>query len=1035
MSYKTRKRIWPLAAVIGVVAMLVVLGAIALPMSTVQAQPAPPPPIAPLAPTVEATAASATSIMVSWTPALLFASANTGYDVQRKSGGGAWTDVLIATTAMSHTDTGLMPGTEYTYQVRANNAQGAGAWSVEMSATTASAAVDAPMGVSAVHGGGAGQVVVEWTTSADVDSYEVTYSEIGGTAMTDSMDATSPHIITGLMAQTVYEVCVIAVVGSDKSVPACDTATTSRYLLTFDLRQFGSPNRTDEQNIVIPETPGATVTLRATVWVPDPIASSDETDTVAVRFMSDPADVTVTTANLLAVSENSIDDGELTIRPRDGDKRSFQISFDCVQDPTVLTVSIYDDEVQLVERGTITISCGVPDPEPGLGRTDESDAFSVVSYGDWEYDDVTDGFILDVSNGNPHLVNAHPHIETGLLSRDEPVVHELYTLGVSDKEMLKNLYNGSPRRAKEDPDNLLTRQEKNAYVEEGQRTVEVLTGQPNVQLTVTSMKSGPVYIRFLDSDMKPFGTDVDEESMWRGADVVGLDSQGRLELNNQEMELSKALALAYDQYNIVTPGAIPGQRADNSYLSGKDGTYNQGAFRFMNPCPSVGHHFYVEVYEPTGKYLRTTEKIDCVRSPKPGPTGLEFTIDSQEPGEGVLRFEPARNSVSHTVLLIDASNRNIVEEVEDAVSPVMFNEEDNVKLNNGWDYHIVVIAEGVNDQYTADAVLDYGVSWLDEAAVPLSADPSADPTRMHPLCQVDNADITALLADCDADPVNTAPMAGDAIADQTVTAGQSVMVQSTITDADTDDTLSWDAASDMTMYATATVDDMGMVTITGVAAGMATITVTATDMDDAMAMQEIMVTVEAANTAPTAVGTIAAVTVTAGEMSDAMDVSGYFSDADMGDMLTYTASSDMEMYATAMVNGSMLTITGVAAGMATITVTATDMDGEMATQPIMVTVTSAMLTAPSGLMPSDSTTDPGTLLVKVDWTPGAGAVGHLVMLFTSDWQGTPLIEGTPTGNSHTFSVDAGSYIAVVVAYDADGNIQLAISGVTTVGGG
>ena len=166
-----------------------------------------------------------------------------------------------------------------------------------------------------------------------------------------------------------------------------------------------------------------------------------------------------------------------------------------------------------------------------------------------------------------------------------------------------------------------------------------------------------------------------------------------------------------------------------------------------------------------------------------------------------------------------------------------------------------------------------------------------------------------------------------------------------------------------------------------------------------------------------------------------MDVSAYFSDADMGDMLTYAASSDMEMYATAMVNGSMLTITGVAAGMATITVTATDMAGEMATQEIMVTVTSAMLTAPSGLMPSNATTDPGTLLVKVDWTPGAGAVGHLVMLFTSDWQGTPLVEGTPTGNSHTFSVDAGSYIAVVVAYDADANIQLAISGVTTVAGG
>ena len=90
---------------------------------------------------------------------------------------------------------------------------------------------------------------------------------------------------------------------------------------------------------------------------------------------------------------------------------------------------------------------------------------------------------------------------------------------------------------------------------------------------------------------------------------------------------------------------------------------------------------------------------------------------------------------------------------------------------------------------------------------------------------------------------NMAPMAGDAIADQMVTAGEMVMVQSNITDAD-GDTLTWSVMSDMDMYATATVDDMGMVTITGVAAGMATITVTATDMYDAMGTQEIAVTVE-----------------------------------------------------------------------------------------------------------------------------------------------------------------------------------------------
>ena len=111
------------------------------------------------------------------------------------------------------------------------------------------------------------------------------------------------------------------------------------------------------------------------------------------------------------------------------------------------------------------------------------------------------------------------------------------------------------------------------------------------------------------------------------------------------------------------------------------------------------------------------------------------------------------------------------------------------------------------------------------------------------------------------------------------------------------------------------------------------------------------------NTAPMAVGTIAAVSVTMGQMTAAMDVSSYFSDADMGDTLTYTAMSNMEMYATADIpaDSSMLTITGVAAGTATITVTAMDAAGESATQMIAVTVEAANA-APM------ATVDPGDLL-------------------------------------------------------------------------
>ena len=99
------------------------------------------------------------------------------------------------------------------------------------------------------------------------------------------------------------------------------------------------------------------------------------------------------------------------------------------------------------------------------------------------------------------------------------------------------------------------------------------------------------------------------------------------------------------------------------------------------------------------------------------------------------------------------------------------------------------------------------------------------------------------------DRTNVAPMAGDDIADQTVTAGMTVMVQSTITDADPEDSmLSWDESSSDDMIATASADNMGMVTITGVAAGDATITVTATDGMGESDMQTFMVTVEAADT-------------------------------------------------------------------------------------------------------------------------------------------------------------------------------------------
>ena len=78
--------------------------------------------------------------------------------------------------------------------------------------------------------------------------------------------------------------------------------------------------------------------------------------------------------------------------------------------------------------------------------------------------------------------------------------------------------------------------------------------------------------------------------------------------------------------------------------------------------------------------------------------------------------------------------------------------------------------------------------------------------------QSDQSDVAAATT---AERPNTAPTGGAAVPDQTVMVDATVMVQRTITDADTDDTLTWSAMSNMPTYATAEVDTMRMVTITG----------------------------------------------------------------------------------------------------------------------------------------------------------------------------------------------------------------------------
>ena len=99
---------------------------------------------------------------------------------------------------------------------------------------------------------------------------------------------------------------------------------------------------------------------------------------------------------------------------------------------------------------------------------------------------------------------------------------------------------------------------------------------------------------------------------------------------------------------------------------------------------------------------------------------------------------------------------------------------------------------------------------------------------------------------------------------------------------------------------------------------------------------------ESINRVPEVMGTLEAQTLKVGDAGVTIDISGKFSDPD-GDALTYAAVSSDEAIAKVDVSGSVVTITPIAEGRATITVTARDVAGlnQTAEQTISVTVNKA----------------------------------------------------------------------------------------------
>ena len=190
-------------------------------------------------------------------------------------------------------------------------------------------------------------------------------------------------------------------------------------------------------------------------------------------------------------------------------------------------------------------------------------------------------------------------------------------------------------------------------------------------------------------------------------------------------------------------------------------------------------------------------------------------------------------------------------------------------------------------------------------------------------------------------PANSPPQIIKTLSAQTLTLGSSSLqldLDTYFMDLDSA-SISYTAQSNNT--AVATVERTGsVITISGIGIGAATLTVTATDSDGSSTEQTFNVTVTAApvqNRAPRVSSQIPAHALTVGNSAALLSVSDYFNDPD-GDTLIYTSSTSHTAVVTASTSGSPVLITPVAAGTATITVTASD--GKLtATQSFTVTIT------------------------------------------------------------------------------------------------
>ena len=186
---------------------------------------------------------------------------------------------------------------------------------------------------------------------------------------------------------------------------------------------------------------------------------------------------------------------------------------------------------------------------------------------------------------------------------------------------------------------------------------------------------------------------------------------------------------------------------------------------------------------------------------------------------------------------------------------------------------------------------------------------------------------------------NRAPTVSGAIADATIvneSGTHQVSLAGVFDDPDNDSLTITASSSDTTRATVSVASGYSSLTVSAKGRGTATITVTADDGNGGTVDDTFHVTVKAAPVVASAIADVSGLEV---EGSQEVPLAGVFSDPD-GDSLTITAASSDETKAAVTVasDGSKLTLTGVAEGTATVTVTARDSDGNQVSDAFDVAV-------------------------------------------------------------------------------------------------